>query len=348
MTLLKNKGFITKGVASFTAASASGKVQGDALALIGTEVFNSSSTVSRLSDTQVKLLAGRKYRVTVDPFLTFSGGDSRATVQIYNVTTSTNLSPYSSIVSSQWTGAAYAAGGTCAVLITANVDTTLEFRLAYLYNTGTVTVSTVAGAGGVTIEEEEAYLAVAEVTAGATIRGAAAKTALVAADAVGVSDSAASGVLKLATIDNLSTYVRTGITTAPSAGQIGEEVSISANVPNIATNAYTTVATLTFTSAGIYYASAGLYMSTPIGITGIAGKLTTKGVAPTTYGKDLMQNMASSAAVGSSVCFPTRQVTITPQNITDGGTNVTIAVSCQAYGATNASAYGFIDAIRIA
>ena len=344
MSLLKNKGFIAKGVAKYENTLTSTLSASGAVNMFATESYNSSSGIVKLSDTQVKLLAGKKYEVLANVGATLSATNATCSWQLYNVTTSNAVGSVSYQQPATSTNAVTGAG-VCNLIVAPSTDTTIELRLSAI-STGTATVT--AGYANCKIEEVEAYLAVSEVTAGATIRGAAAKTTLVAADAVGVSDSAASGVLKLATIDNLSTYVRTGIVAAPAALQIGEEISTNANISNVSTNAYANVATLTFTTAGNYFVTAGLYLSTPANITGMAGKLTTKGVAPSTYGKDLMQNMASPVAVGASVAFPGRAVNITAQNITDGGTNVTVVLSCQAYGATNAGAHGFIDAIRIA
>ena len=71
-------------------------------------------------------------------------------------------------------------------------------------------------------------------TAGLTIANAQAKTTPVDADAVGLMDSAAANILKLLSMANLSKYVRTGITTAPAAGQIGE-ILVFSNSANVST-----------------------------------------------------------------------------------------------------------------
>ena len=94
-------------------------------------------------------------------------------------------------------------------------------------------------------------------TAGLTIANAQAKTTPVDADAVGLMDSAAANILKLLSMANLSKYVRTGITTAPAAGQIGELVTWTSAGQTVQSGTNFTCGN---TNAGVDTLSAGVWM----------------------------------------------------------------------------------------
>ena len=239
MGFLKNKGFLAKGVAQFSTGTAQNSVtSGTVLNAFQNAIFNTSANISRSSDSVVVLLAGRTYKITAAFYTnTFSATSAYISYQIYNTTTSGYIGSKGTTEPNTDT-TAESTQTTITAFITTSVDTSISIKCP----SGSGTCSVDFTYSFVIIEEVEAYLAVDQVTAGATIRGAAAKPALVAADAVGVSDSAASGVLKLATIDNLSTYVRTGLTTAPAAGQIGE-ILVFSNSANVSTTNTTDHAT---------------------------------------------------------------------------------------------------------
>lgn len=143
-----------KGIAQFSSAATSGIGANTALAVFGSTISNTSTSIVRLSDTQVQLKAGKSYKIEVMSSFTFSSADTRAVISVRNVTTSTELYPRGVIASSATT-AVSVADSACIVVVSPSVDTTIEVRATYLY---TGTLNTLTDVGGVTIEELEEFI----------------------------------------------------------------------------------------------------------------------------------------------------------------------------------------------
>ena len=113
------------------------------------------------------------------------------------------------------------------------------------------------------------------VIAGLTIANAQVKTSPVVADAVLVMDSAAANTGKQLTLGNLTTLVRTGVTTAPAVGQIGELVTWTSAGQTLQSGTNFTCgntnASVDTLSAGVWMLNGSLFLSEATTITFTGG-----------------------------------------------------------------------------
>ena len=180
-------------------------------------------------------------------------------------------------------------------------------------------------------------------TAGLTIANAQAKTTPVDADAVGLMDSAAANILKLLSMANLSKYVRTGITTAPAAGQIGEVLksSVTRGSAVTCTNAqYGNITSLSIT-AGTWT------LSGSVGMTGSSTNATVAGAYGTATGNSSTGVLQEDGYVGTiqNISSVDWNAAIAPVDITLASTTTYYLKSYFA-GSGTCTAYGTLRATR--
>lgn len=122
------------------------------LPVFETTFFNDSDSISVLSTTQIKLLAGKKYQLIGELNVVLSA-ESWCATQFYNVTTSSLIGTVGKSATSQSTNY-YSGSNSAKVIISPTVDTIISFYII----TGT-TASIYLGTK-VMVEEIEAYLPV--------------------------------------------------------------------------------------------------------------------------------------------------------------------------------------------
>lgn len=196
--LVNNTGYVKKGVASFFNYTQSNINLGANTAIPIFEVteYNDSSSISVLSTTQIKLLAGRKYKLRGSINVLMSGS-TQIDYKFYNVTAGAYVG-IPGVGAAPTDTSAFVFNTTAELIITPNVDTVIS-----LY-TRTATLQTLYGNSQVIVEELEAYLPAVTGTQYASIlRG-----------------NGPAGCAILGKTDGV----------APSAGYIGETLSISGTI----------------------------------------------------------------------------------------------------------------------
>jgi len=153
--LIKNKGYLKKGVALFgLTGTASGPfAQYAPYPIFTTETYNDSDSIVKLSTTQIKLLAGKKYKLTGSVVVMVNAADEH-NLQFYDVTASAYIGTIGKGLAVSYSSANLAYDSNEAVaFISTTVDTTIELR--HIYSVSTLDVR--AGSK-VIVEEVEAYL----------------------------------------------------------------------------------------------------------------------------------------------------------------------------------------------
>lgn len=204
--LLKNRNFVSKGVANFTGGTGQASVgSGTTLNAFQIATFNSSTSIVRTSDTVVTLAAGRTYKISAAFYTdTYNAATSWIVLKTYNNTAgayfgSASLSVSATDTLSESTQPSFVA------YITTTVATSISIKGA----AGGGTVSVSFANSYVSIEEVEAYMQLNPLTAGQEIVQATEKTTPVDADMVGLMDSAAGNILKKLSWANVKATLKT-------------------------------------------------------------------------------------------------------------------------------------------
>jgi hypothetical protein len=150
MTLLQNKGYLSKGVALFSGTVSQNSVgNGTVINAFQSATFNSASTISRTSNTVVTLQAGRTYKLSAAlSFANLSANTVYLTINFFNNTASAAIG-LPAIIQIAF-GTTYNVPQTCATAyITPAGPTSISLKVMDATGTGQF----FAQASSVTVEE---------------------------------------------------------------------------------------------------------------------------------------------------------------------------------------------------
>jgi hypothetical protein len=141
---------------------------------------------------------------------------------------------------------------------------TASGNLLISMDSGTTTHMSIASTGVISLPN------ISKQSLGSNINAATEKTTPVDADMVGLMDSAASNVLKKLSWSNIKSklfdFIRTGVTTAPSTGYIGERLRASSGAISVAASDSDKTAASQAITAGVWRITCRVYLD-PGGIT---------------------------------------------------------------------------------